>query len=393
MIEIIIAIMMGIILGIFSGLTPGVHINLISVVLLSVSPFLLKYTSPLIICVIIVAMAVTHTFLDTIPSIFLGAPNEDTVLSILPGHRLLLQGKGFEAVMLTIFGSYFGMVVSVIFVPLLLILVGVIYPIIQKYIAYILILISLFLIFREKNKLWALILFLLSGCLGIAVFNLPINDPLFPLFSGLFGISMLLMSLNDNTKIPKQEFGEFELEDKYKAVGGSFIMGWISSFMPGLGPAQAAIICSQFMKLTEKGFLILVGGLSTVNTILSLVTLYSLGKARSGAVVVMSKIIENVNLNDLLIFIAVVLIAGGVATILTCRLSKVFSQLLEKVNYKKLCWGIIIFVITLVVLLTGIWGVLILIISTCLGLIPSVKKIGRNHMMGCLLIPVIIYFL
>ena len=389
--EILVACFIGVSFGIVTGLVPGIHVNLISVLLFGFSAILLEIGSPLCVCVVIVSMAITHTFLDTIPSVFLGAPEADSALSILPGHRLLLKGRGFEAVVLTVFGSLGGLIVSLAFVPLLLKVVEYIYPIIKDYIGYFLILISVFLIFRDKNKQWALVLFLLSGALGLAVLNSPAKEPLFPLFSGLFGVSMLLVSLKDKIKIPKQEFGDIEIDGKFKAIGSAFVTGWVCSFMPGMGPAQAAIMSSQFVKLTEKGFLILIGGLSTVNMVLSLVTLFVLGKARNGAVVVVSKLIE-LSFNDLLVFFSITLIVGGIATVLACKLSKVFSKIIERVNYMKLCIGIICLICILVFLLTGFFGMFILVISTAVGLIPVLKKVGRSHMMGCLLIPVILYF-
>ncbi len=50
-------------------------------------------------------MAITHTFLDFIPSVFLGCPDTDTSLSVLPGHELLKQGKAYEAIALTAYGG------------------------------------------------------------------------------------------------------------------------------------------------------------------------------------------------------------------------------------------------------------------------------------------------
>ena len=93
LIEILLAIGLGILAGIFTGLIPGLHINLIGAIVVS---FATKNPLgfPIYFAVGIVAMSITHTFLDFIPSIFLGCPNEDTSLSSLPGHELLKQGKG-----------------------------------------------------------------------------------------------------------------------------------------------------------------------------------------------------------------------------------------------------------------------------------------------------------
>jgi putative membrane protein len=395
--EIMLAILVGCFFGIFTGLIPGVHMNLVSLMIVITSPVLLEYVSPLFLAIVITSMAITHTFLDNIPSIFLGAPEEDTVLSVLPGHRLLLQGKGFEAVMLTTLGSFFALMFSIVLVPVIIPLASIGYPLIKNWIGIILILLSGFLIFHEKiSKLWALIIFLMSGCLGIGVLNISVlNEPLFPLLSGLFGTSMLVLSVKDNVRIPKQELTGICLDTKkgLKALICSVIAGVFCSFLPGLGPSQAAILSSQFTKnLGDKGFLVLVGGLSTVNMVISFVALYVLDKPRNGAIVAISKIIDSFGYNDLILFLGCALVVAGIATFLTVFFSKVFSSLIVKVNYKFLCLGIISLVVGLAFFLDGFLGLFVLAVSTFLGIIPALKGIGRNHMMGVLILPVILYF-
>ena len=119
LIEIILVILIGILAGIFTGLIPGIHINLIALLILSSAPALLSVTSPLMISIFIISMSITHTFLDTIPSVFLGAPESSTALSVLPGHKLLLQGKGYEAVMLTLIGSFLALILAICLAPLI----------------------------------------------------------------------------------------------------------------------------------------------------------------------------------------------------------------------------------------------------------------------------------
>src|SRR3989338_8134090 len=106
MIELLIALVLGILCGIVTGLVPGVHVNMVSALLLSASPVLLLHVHPFIVAGFIVSMPVGHTFLDAVPSIFLGAPDADEVLNVLPGHRLLLEGKGYAAVKLTVIGAF-----------------------------------------------------------------------------------------------------------------------------------------------------------------------------------------------------------------------------------------------------------------------------------------------
>ncbi len=395
--ELIVCLLIGIGFGIVTGITPGVHVNLISVVLLSLSPMLLKFTTPLALSVVIISMAITHTFLDIIPSIFLGAPDSDEAASVLPGHKLLLEGKGYEAVMLTIIGALGGLVISMVMLPAFVPLAKYLYPVVKDYIGYILLAVIIYLIMREKEKMTVACIFLFSGVLGIAVFSLTeLKDPLFPLLSGLFGTSMLLLSVKDNTRLPEQKTTGIEFEKKkgIKATLCSVIAGWFCSFMPGLGPSEAAILGSTFFKdLGNKGFLILTGGLGTVNMALSLVTFYTLGKARNGAIVTVSEIIVTVDYRTFLIFWGVSLAAGGIATVLASKFSKIFAKLMCRINYKILCISIVCLITCLVIIISGWLGLLVLAISTFFGMIPALKNVGRNHMMGCLLVPVMIYFL
>jgi len=343
-------------------------------------------------------MAITHTFLDTIPAIFLGAPEADTALSILPGHKLLSEGRGYHAVILTLIGSLFSIILAIIFAPIIAIIINKIYPYLSKIMGHILIVTSIFLISKDsKSKYWAFIIFMLAGVLGIATLNFPnLENPLFPLLSGMFGTSGLIISLNQKVKIPAQIISELKIKKKTisQAVGASFVAGSLCSFMPGLGPSQAAIIGSQLTKKMEReGFLILIGGLNTINIIMSFIALYILDKARNGAIITVSKIMGSFSLSNLILFLGVALVVAGIATFLTINLTKIFSKIMTKVNYTKLCISIIILIFGLTIFLSGKYGLLILTVSTALGIVPPLIGVGRNHLMGCLLLPVILYFI
>ena len=399
-VEILLAILIGVSAGIITGLTPGIHINLVSALLVGFSSYLLGITSPLSLAVFIIAMGVTHTFLDAIPSIFLGAPDEDMVLGVLPGHKLLLEGKGYEAVKLTVIGSLLSLIATLLLIPISIPFVPIIYSFIQPYIGYALIVIVIYMILKEKkiDKIsWGIFVFFISGILGIIVLAWPnLNQPLLPLLSGLFGVSTLITSLWQNVKVPKQDFTEtikVGFGKKVKAVVAAVLSGGLAGFMPGLGSAQAAIIAMQFVgNIGNYAFLILIGGINTVNFAFSLATLYALQKARNGAVVAILEILKNINFEQLLIFLFAALVAGCIATFLTLYFAKIFSRLIVKVNYRMLCIFVILLIISLVIYFSGIIGFIILATSTAIGIIPQLVNVKRSNAMGCLLLPVILFF-
>jgi putative membrane protein len=399
--EFLIAISIGILAGIFTGLIPGIHINLVSLLVVSSSVYLLNIFSLTSLGIFIIAMAITHTFLDTLPAIFLGAPDADTALGVLPGHKLLLEGKGYEAIKLTVIGSLSSLILALFLFPLFIIIVPNIYESIQPFIGFLLLAIVLYMILIEKGKnqkFWASYIFLAAGILGIITLTMPnLNQPLFPLLSGLFGVSMLIVSLSNKVAIPKQHITDtikLPRSENIRALTAGTFSGSFVSFFPGLGPAQAAILGSQIMgKLSTYSFLILIGSINTVNMLVSLVSLYTINKARNGAVLAIRELLTTIDLNLLLIFLGTAFVAGGIATFLALFLAKIFIKVIERVNYSMLAISVIV-LITLMVFYFSSWlGLLILIVATAIGIIPNVVNVKRSHSMGCLMLPVILFFI
>ncbi|MEM4263306.1 MAG: tripartite tricarboxylate transporter permease [Candidatus Woesearchaeota archaeon] len=394
-IELFLAIVLGVCLGIFTGLTPGIHINLVSVIIVSISSLLLNYVSAIFLATLIVSMGITHTFLDAIPSIFLGAPDTDTVMAVLPGHKLLLEGLGWDAVRLTVIGSLLCLMPCVVFIPFFILAFPFLFEHLKSYIGYLLVVLLGFIILKDKSKLWAIFVFIFSGFLGLIVLNSDINQPLFSMLSGMFGISALLLSLFNKDSVPVQMNDECvqlgKLEYVKSLAGGVFAGSFITLF-PGIGPAQAAALSNSIFKVEEYSYLVLVGGLNTVNFIISLVTLFAINKARNGAIVSMMEILPNMSLARLGVFSAAALIAGGIATILTLKIAKAFSFMIEHVNYKILSVCIICFITGLSFYFSGFFGLLVLLVSTAIGIVPQVTGCCRSNAMGCLLLPVILFY-
>ncbi|MDP1694022.1 MAG: tripartite tricarboxylate transporter permease, partial [Candidatus Woesearchaeota archaeon] len=196
--------------------------------------------------------------------------------------------------------------------------------------------------------------------------------------------------------VPEQKisFPKIEKNQGFNAITSAVISGSVCSMLPGLGPSQAAMVGAQFTKaMTSETFLILNSALNMVNMMMSFITLYAIDKGRNGAIVVVGEIIGDIGKRELLILLAAVLIALGIGTWLTLNLTKVFAKLMTKINYKKLCIGIIVFVTSLVVFMTSWQGLLIYLTATSLGLLPPLKNVGRSHMMGCLLVPIILFLM
>jgi len=392
LLQIFLFILIGIFFGTITGLIPGIHINLVALFIVSASTSLILI-NPVYFIVFIVAMAITHTFVDFIPSIFLGCPDTDTELSILPGHELLKKGLGYEAIILTTYGSLAAIFLLILIAFPAIFLISKTYETIKILIPGLLILASFFLISTEQKKFKAFTAFALSGILGLIVLNLPnLKEPLLPLLTGLFGSSILIISIKNKTQIPKQKITKLKTK-LFKPLLGALIASPLCSFLPGLGSGQAAIIGNSISKLNRKGFLVLLGATNTLVMGFSFISLYIISKTRTGAAVAIQEIIGTLNYKTLLLILSIVLISGIIAFFITTILAKFFSQKLEKVNYTILSSITLGILIIIILILSGFSGLIVFTASTLIGLYCISLKVRRTQMMGCLLLPTIIFYL
>lgn len=395
--QLLLATGLGIGAGIITGLTPGIHVNLVTALLVGAAALLAPILPPLALACFIVAMAVTHTFLDTIPSVFLGAPEAATALGVLPGHRYLLIGQGLMAVKLTVLGSLLAFIGVALLSPLLLWLFPLMAGLIADYVGWLLLAIAAFMIIRDSKRLWAALVFALSGILGVLVLSSGMRDPMFAMLSGLFGTSTLLYSLTQRETIPEQKDRD-DIQARWpaaiQAILLSILAGSLTALLPGIGAATAAVLALQLSRnLGDHGFMVLIGGISTVNFAASLITLATLGKARNGAVLGVQELLTSVQSSYLLVLACTAIVAAGVAVPLCLFAARRFCALLRIVSYRSLIIGVLLFIIVLAPLMSGWRGLIVLVTATAIGLVPAVTKTARVHSMGCILVPVSCYFL
>mgnify|MGYP001568652675 CR=1 FL=1 len=399
LIELIIALICGVSAGTLTGILPGIHINLIGSILISASVGTLINISPIYLIVFIVAMSVVHTFIDFIPSIYLGAPQDGTELSILPGHELLKKGKAHEAVLITLLGSLIAIFLICFLSPLLIFTIPKLNSLIKPIIPFLLITISVFLVFQEKNKIFsALIVFLLAGILGLITLNLELKEPLLPLLTGLFGASSLIISIKQKTQIPKQKIStikEIRLTKKDIISSGilSTFFSSVLGFLPAIGSGQIAVISSTFKKINNKQFLFSLGLINPFMMILSFLTIYTIGKGRTGSAVFIGEILGKISIEQIILILFVSLISGVIAFIIGIKLSKLFAKNIGKINYSKVSIFVLFFLLIIVTIFSGFLGTIIFIISTATGIYCIQSTVRRIQMMGCLLLPTIFLYL
>ncbi|UCE39080.1 MAG: tripartite tricarboxylate transporter permease, partial [Thermoplasmata archaeon] len=287
-----------------------------------------------------------------------------------------------------------------------------------------------------KQKLFAILLFLLAGFFGLIVLGAPglstynwypipaLNiSPstalLFPLFTGLFGLSTLLLSLIDTPTIPEQKIKDVHVNlkgwRKIRGVLSGTFAGGLVGWYPGVTSAQATVLAKSLAGgdttddseepedlSSQKEFIVAYSGVNTANGIFNVIALYVILRARSGAMHAVQDIMEDsiypwepaemVPVGLALMLVAV-LIAAIFALFLTLYFGKVFAKIANKFPYKKMVSTVIIFLVIMILFLSGPLGLVIAGVGICLGLIPPLLGLSRVHLMGVLMLPIIMYFL
>ncbi|MCK4757516.1 MAG: tripartite tricarboxylate transporter permease [Thermoplasmata archaeon] len=262
---------------------------------------------------------------------------------------------------------------------------------------------------------------------------------LFPMFTGLFGLSTLLLSLKDKPAIPEQEVDDVKVNVSPRRQLKSIMSGClasVSSLFPGISSAIATMIAvnlhgdrdsegeggqppkknniggrrnksqNKSIKNEKKDetseFIISVSSVNTSVGIFNLLALFIIMKSRSGAMKAVEAImgsnitpwapISNVPL-ELASLLFAALIASIVALWLTLKFGRIFAKNFSKINYQKMVLGVIIFLIVMIAIFSGVLGLAILGITTFMGFIPPLVGVKRVHLMGSLVVPVILYFL
>jgi putative membrane protein len=397
MIEILLGTLIGVLLGTISGIIPGVHSNTLAGILLSLQVAFMSFFSPLVLAGAMFGALITHTFVDSIPSTFLGIPDADTSLAVLPAHALCLEGNGEEAVRIAALGSACAMAIAVPLSIICFFLLPALQPYFDWWIGILLISTMGYMIVTSECPGWALALFCVSGILGIFSLRYAFlswhtlagsSAILMPLLTGLFGISVLLTASQGT--MPEQHFRGIRMEDrsimKYSLVGtfAGVAVGWL----PGLSTASANSVLASLIgyEKNRRTYILATSAANTSNAFIGLAALFALSRMRNGVMVALSELPLPTMSELTTIGVLAACAAYCITVVLSCSASR-----FNGIDGRLLNHAVIVFIIILCIILTGPFGVVILILATALGLVPHLVNIPRVFCMGAIIAPVILF--
>jgi len=390
------AVLVGVALGTVSGLTPGLHANNFALLLVAVAPAVPG--PPELVGAAMLAAGVTHTFLDVVPALALGVPDAAMAVTALPGHRLVLEGRGREALRLSALGSGLAVVFAVpLALPLTWLMVRY-YQTLRPRLPVVLAGVAVYLVATEGDRLGrfgAALAFLASSALGLVLLDvgldgpLPAGDVLAPLFGGLFGAPVLVDALRGGG-VPPQDDARVAVSGRAVATtaGLGALAGAIVGYVPGVSAAiAAAVVLGALPRGGARGFVVAVSGVNTSNAIFALFALVALGSPRTGVLVALNEAAVPL---DLPLLLGSVVVASAVGAVLVPTVGDRYLAAAGRVDYAKLSLAMIVGLAGLSYLFAGPAGVGVFALASAIGMIPPRFGARRVHLMGVLMGPLIV---
>jgi len=389
-------VLAGIALGTCSGLVPGLHANNVALLLAAVAPSLPG--EPRLVGAAIVATGVTHTFLDVVPALALGVPDPAMAASALPGHQLVLEGRGRAAIRLSALGSASAVLLALpLAVPVTELMIAV-WPTVAANLPTVLCAVVAFMLLTEGSVVGAVAgatAVALSGALGLVALPLQPSAPLpgsvlAPLFAGLFGAPILLDAMG-GAGVPRQRGTAIEL--RWRTLWGlgtaGPLAGAVVGYLPGVSSAIAATaaLTTTPDRYGARGFLVTTSGVNASNAVFALFALVALGEPRTGVLVAFEGTGAAL---DLLLLLAAVALAAVVGFLLVLALGDWYLDRVGDLDPTWLSLAVLALLVVLSGLFVGPVGLALFAVATLVGLVLVRLGVKRAHLMGVLLVPLVL---
>jgi putative membrane protein len=401
------------------SIVPALHIyNVAGFIVLALGA-LDEFLPPEFLAMFFLGLITGYAMLNTIPSIFLSAPDDSTVFVVLPGQKYLLQQRGYEAVVLTGIGGLGGIAVLALLTPVASSLFPALRAILQPHLPWILWTVIAYMLISEwpkgsdrapaglrrwwdgwKSLTAGLITFLLSGALGFVLLYrslVPVAvayQNLLPAFVGLFAVPWILQNILSNIDLPGQHIARSVDATVWLALRGTFagaLGGLFAAFFPvvtgGIGGFLAGHATAQ---RDDRLFIISQGASKVVYYVGGFLFFFvpGLHLTRGGMAWMLSSVWSSYTPRVYYLAVAAVVLSGVLSFFLLLLMARLVIKLIARVHYRWVSVGTLAVLLTIVIGMTGWGGLLICAVATGIGLVPVLWGSRRMNCMGVLLLPI-----
>lgn len=401
------------------SLVPALHIyNVAGLVVLGWGA-LGQFVPPELLAMFFLGLVTGYAFLNTVPSIFLSAPDDSTVFVVLPGQKYLLQQRGYEAAVLTGIGGLGGIAVLALLTPIASTLFPALRAILQPHLHWIIWTVIAFMLISEwpkgsdrapaglrrwwdgwKSLTAGLITFLLSGLLGFVLLYrslVPVQvayQNLLPAFAGLFAVPWILQNVLARVELPEQHVAGTVDATPWLLLRGTFagaLGGLFAAFFPVVTGGIGGLIAGHATAQRDDRLFITSQGASKVVYYVGGYLLFfvpGLHLTRGGMAWMLSSTWSSYTPQVYHLAVAAVILSGAISFFLLLAMTGLVIKLIARVDYRWVSLGTLGVLLVVVVGMTGLGGLLVCAVATGIGLIPILWGSRRMNCMGVLLLPI-----
>ena len=400
------------------SLVPALHIYNVAGLVILATGALGDVLPPERLAMLFVGMITGYAMLNTVPSIFLSAPDDSTVFIVRPGQKYLLQRRGYEAAVLSGVGGLGGVAVLALLTPLAPTLLSALRAILQPHLHWVLWAIIAYVLLSEWPKgsdrapagwrrWWdgwqsltaGLITFFLSGVLGFILLYrslVPVTiayQSLLPAFIGLFAVPWILQNLLSRIELPRQHIAR-----TLDATPGLILRGTLAGALGGLFAAFFPVVTGGIGGLLaghataqrdDRLFLISQGASKVIyySGALLLFFVPRLHLTRGGMAWMLSSQWSAHTPRSYYMAVTVLVFSGILSFFSLLLMTRVAIRVMAVVSYRWISLGTLAVLLAVVLGTTGWGGLLICTVATGIGLIPGLWGSRQMNAMGVLLLP------
>lgn len=404
---------LGVFMGSFLSILPGLHpLNFagLAILLYAAIPF-----DPLALAMLFTGMLVGYAIVGTIVTTYFSAPDDSMMYTVFPNQKLLMNGRGYEAAMLTGIGSFGSMLLLLSIAPI----ASFIFPIFRKlttpHYAWVLIGVVCYIIQSEWPKDWGsraktrfgrlkdgwsslsagFLTFILAMLLGFIILNRTVTtvnvsfQNLMPVFVGMIGLPWVLTSMLTQARIPKQVIQDTYYISKKDMIRGTttgFLGGMFAAYEPVITAGTSGVLAGHSLS-TSGDMQFMIGGSANRFAYyvggFFLLWVPLLHLTRKGFAYVMSVAYSPTTDADFFLFLGAMAIAGIFSFLLLLVLSRVISKSISGINFYKIGIPVIVVIVALVLFFSGLEGLVLMVVAMGIGLIPTFFRSRRlNYLVG-----------
>lgn len=398
----IIFTLLGITIGTLTGLVPGLHSNLI---LLLIAGIYHSQIGPTNTAILVASSVGTSLYTHRLSFTFhpVASSNLD---SLDPAIRLMKRGKGKLSIYLMIAATNKAIIIvgilSLLVIGLTLLLQIDVLRALQSNIKPLAILVILswiaYTIYRSGSKaVLTFIGFCLTGTFGYYVLHHEATRSdqhnILILLTSLIVIRMLTSTILDKKgRVPRQ-ISRFELkEPKDLSILGALI-GASTGFLAGLGSSSIVSLFQNKAK-TDEDYVYLSTAAESANAIVAIILMMIMSLGRSGEAVLLGRLLPNPEPFTIMLIAGCLITGLLVGATITKSLIDTYVSIAQLLPTKLVA----IFILFLsLATLTLVENLVAVVVFTIIGVLISIfchkAELPNQVTFGCLTIPVIIYYL